>query len=44
MMVYVRDGTGRVGLEDTILRTAQDVTAVDDVGSNMRHAEEEFSE
>ena len=41
-MVYARDGTGRVGLEDAILRTAKDVAAVDDIGSDTRHAEEEF--
>ena len=41
-MVYARDGAGRIGLEDTILRTSKDVAAVDDIGSNMRHAEEEF--
>ena len=32
---------GRVGLEDTILRTPKDVAAVDDVRSDMRHAKEE---
>ena len=35
-MVYARDGAKRVGLEDTILRTPKDVTAVNDVGSNTR--------
>ena len=41
-MVYTRDGAHRVGLEDAILRTPKDVAAVDDIGSNTRHAEEEF--
>ena len=41
-MVYMRDGAHRVSLEDAILRTPKDVAAVDDVGSNARHAEEEF--
>ena len=41
-MVYTRDGAHRVGLEDAILRTPKDVAAVDDVGSNARHTEEEF--
>ena len=41
-MVYTRDGVHRVGLEDAILRTAKDVAAVNDVGSDTRHAEEEF--
>ena len=41
-MVYTRDGAHRVGLEDAILRTSKDVAAVNDVGSDMRHAEEEF--
>ena len=41
-MVYTRDGTHGVGLEDTILRTPKDVVAVDDIRSNTRHAEEEF--
>ena len=41
-MVYTRDGTHRVGLEDAIPRTPKDVAAVDDVGSNTRHDEEEF--
>ena len=41
-MVYTRDGAHRVGLEDAILRTPKDVPAVDDVGSNARHVEEEF--
>ena len=40
-MVYTRDGTGRVGLEDTILRTPKDVMAVNDIGSDTRHAKEE---
>ena len=43
-MVYMRDGAGRVGLEDTILRTPKDVAAVDNVGSDARHAGEEFWE
>ena len=43
-MVYTRDGTGRVGLEDAILRTTQDVVAVNNVGSNTRHAEERVLE
>ena len=41
-MVYTRDGAHRVGLEYAILETPKDVAAVDDVGSNTRHAEEEF--
>ena len=41
-MVYTRDGAHRVGLEDAILRTSKDVAAIDDVGSNTRHAEDEF--
>ena len=41
-MVYTRDGAHRVGLEDAILRTPKDVAAVDDVGGDARHAEEEF--
>ena len=41
-MVYTRDGAHRVGLEDAILRTPEDVAAIDNVGSNTRHAEEEF--
>ena len=41
-MVYTRDGAHRAGLEDAILRTPKDVAAVNDVGSNTRHAEEEF--
>ena len=41
-MVYTRDGAHRVGLEDAILRTPKDVPAVDDVGSDTRHDEEEF--
>ena len=41
-MVYTRDGAHRVGLEDAILRTSKDVAAVDNVGSNTGHAEEEF--
>ena len=41
-MVYTRDGAHRVGLEDAILRTPKDVPAVDDIGSNTRHVEEEF--
>ena len=42
VMVYARDSPKRVGLEDMILRTPKDVVAVDDVGSDTRHAEEEF--
>ena len=41
-VVYTRDSAHRVGLEDTILRTSKDVPAVDDVGSDTRHEEEEF--
>ena len=41
-MVYARDGAGQIGLEDMILRTPKDVAAVDDVGSDTRHAEEEL--
>ena len=41
-MVDARDGARRVGLEDALLRTSKDVAAVDNVGSNTRHAEEEF--
>ena len=41
-MVYARDGTHRVGLEDAILRTPKDVAAVNNVGSDTRHVEEEF--
>ena len=41
-MVNTRDGTGRVSLEDTILRTPKDVAAVDDVTGDARHVEEEF--
>ena len=41
-MIYTRDGAHRVGLEDAILRTPKDVAAVDDVGSDTRHAEEVF--
>ena len=41
-MVYAQDGAGRVGLEDAILRTPKDVVAVNDVGSDTRHAGEEF--
>ena len=41
-MVNTRDGAHRVGFEDAILRTPKDVVGVDDVGSNARHAEEEF--
>ena len=40
-MVYTRDGAHRVGLEDAILRTPKDVAAIDDVGSNTGHDEEE---
>ena len=40
-MVYARDGTRRIGLEDAILRASKDVAAVDDVGSDTRHVEEE---
>ena len=36
-MVYARDGAGRVGLEDAILRTSKDVAAVNNVGSDTRH-------
>ena len=43
-MIYTRNGTERVGLEDTILRTPKDITAVNDVGSDTRHAEEEYWE
>ena len=43
-MVYTRDGAHRVGLEDAILRTPKDVAAVDDVGGDARHAEEEYWE
>ena len=32
----------RASLEDAILRTPKDVPAVDDVGSDARHDEEEF--
>ena len=42
MVVYTRDGVGQVGLEDAILRTPEDVAAVDDVRSDTRHAEEEL--
>ena len=41
-MVNTRDGAHRVGLEDAILRTPKDVAAVDNIGSNTRHDEEEF--
>ena len=41
-MVNTRDGTHRVGLEDAILRTPKDVAAVDNIGSNTRHVEEEI--
>ena len=41
-MVDMRDGTGRVGLEDAILRTPKDVVAVNDVAGNTRHVEEEL--
>ena len=41
-MVYTRDSAHRVGFEDTILKTPKDVTAVNDIWSNTRHAEEEF--
>ena len=41
-MVYTRDGVHRVGLEDAILRTPKDVAAVDNIGSNAGHTEEEF--
>ena len=43
-MVYTRDGAHRIGLEDAILRTSKDVAAVNDVGSDARHAEEEYWE
>ena len=41
-MVDTRDSAHRVGLEDTILMTPKDVPAVDDIGSNTRHDEEDF--
>ena len=41
-MINTRDGAHRVGLEDAILRASKDVPAVNDVGSNARHADEEF--
>ena len=41
-MVNTRDGAHRVSLEDAILRSPKDVAAVDDIGSNARHDEEEF--
>ena len=41
-MVYTRDGAHRASLEDAILRTPKDVPAVDDVGSNTRHDEEDL--
>ena len=41
-MIDTRDGSGRVGLEDVILRTPKDVMTVDDVAGNTRHVEEEF--
>ena len=41
-MVYTRDGAHRVSLEDAVLRAPKDITTVDDIRSNTRHAEEEF--
>ena len=41
-MVYTRDGAHRVGLEDAILRASKDVPAVNDVGSDTRHDEEDL--
>ena len=40
-MVDTRDGAERIGLEDTILRTPKDVSAVNNVAGNTRHDEEE---
>ena len=41
-MVNTRDGAHRVGLENAIFRTPEDVAAVDNIGSNARHGEQEF--
>ena len=41
-MIYTRDGAHRLSLKDTILVTPKDVATVNNVGSNARHAEEEF--
>ena len=42
VMINTRDGPRQIGLEDAILRTPKDVVAVDNVGRNARHVEEEF--